>query len=462
MKKPIYLILIVYLIIEIFIIYFFDGTGDGGDSIYHYLFAKYAVVHPELFFDHWAKPVFVLLASPFAQFGINGIKLFNSLVSLLTIYFTYKTAESLSLKNAIVSILLIIFIPLYFIQTFSGLTEHLFGLFTIISFYFLGKNKYLLSCIILSFLPFIRSEGLIFIGLFGLFMIYKKQWKVVPFLFFGSVIYSIGGYFVHHDFLWVFTKIPYANLSSQYGSGKLFHFVDQLYYVLGLPIYAIFLAGVLSIVIEIVKFKIYSETKILILIAFLCYLTAHSLFWYLGIFNSMGLKRVMIGVSPLIAIIALNGFNFITEILIHEKKKIKYFLKFILITYIIIFPFTSNPAAIKWERDLKLSKEQQYALDAVKFIKNKSPEKKRIIYSHPYLLEVLNQDFYIDNNWRLTNENINNLKSGEFIIWENWFAVVESGIPKIDLDNNNTLANIYSKTINYKGGIIIYVVYEKK
>jgi len=67
-----------------------DGTGGGGDSVFHYMYSKYAIEHPENFFNHWAKPVYTMLSCPFAQFGFIGIKLFNVLMSLISAYFTYK------------------------------------------------------------------------------------------------------------------------------------------------------------------------------------------------------------------------------------------------------------------------------------------------------------------------------------------------------------------------------------
>jgi hypothetical protein len=47
-----------------------NGTGDEGDSISHYLFAKTAWTYKQHFFDHWAKPVYVLIAFPFATTGL--------------------------------------------------------------------------------------------------------------------------------------------------------------------------------------------------------------------------------------------------------------------------------------------------------------------------------------------------------------------------------------------------------
>ena len=463
MKYIIYIVLFIYIVIAVLTIIFFNGTGDAGDSIYHYLFAKYAPIHPELFFYHWAKPVYVLLASPFAQFGLTGIKIFNALVSLTTIFLTYKTARELNIKNAIISAVIMIFTPLYYILTFSGLTEPLFALITVFCIYLSTKQKYLATCLIISFLPFVRSEGLIIIGVFGIYFLFKKHWKLLPFLLFGSIVYSIAGYFVYHDFLWIFNKIPYSNLSSSYGSGNLFHFAEQLFYVVGVPIYILFWIGFISLIRRTVKKKIIFEEQFLILFGFICFFIAHSLFWYFGIFNSMGLKRVLIGVMPMISIISLQGFNFITENLFAAKKGLKIIIQVLLVVYIIIFPFTSNPAAINWKREMMLSNDQLSAIKSANFILNTNGTNCRIICSHPYLSVALNIDCFNKNKrLDLNQRNIEQIKTGDIIVWENWFALTESNIKKKDLDNNIGLINIYNSKVDDNGREIIYSIYEKK
>lgn len=462
MKNFIYILLFLYAAIAVLTIIFFNGTGDSGDSIHHYLYAKYAPVHPELFFDHWAKPFFVLLACPFAQFGFMGMKVFNALVSLLTIFLTYKISLELNIKNAAVVVVMMIFAPLYYVLTFSGLTEPLFALMIAASVYFAIKNKYMLACLLISFLPFVRSEGLIIIGVFGIYLLWKKQWKPIPFLLFGSIIYSVAGYFVHHDLLWIFTKIPYAELSSTYGSGKLFHFGDQLMYVVGIPVYFLFWIGLISIIRRTVLMKISPEELILIFIGFACFFIAHSLFWYFGIFNSMGLKRVLIGVMPLAAIIALQGFNLITEEILGGKRVLRLIFQGLFIGYIVLFPFTSNPAAIKWKTDMMLGQDQQSAQKSADFIISTAGSDYRIICAHPYLSEALDLDWF-DQSKRLdlTRANIDKMQAGDYIIWENWFAVVESKISIEDLDNNAGLIKLFNIKTEQKGREVIYAIYTK-
>ena len=461
--KPFHAVLFAYAAIAALIIIFFNGTGDSGDSILHYLYARYAPVHTELYFNHWAKPLFVLLASPFARFGFAGMKIFNALVVFLTILLTYRSVQLLNLQNPLLVTILLIFSPLYFVQTFSGLTEPLFALFTAAGIFLILKKKYVLSFLIISFLPFIRSEGLIIMGVFAFYALVKKQWKALPFLLTGHLAYSVAGFFIHGDLLWVFTRIPYARLGSTYGSGTLFHFAEQLNYVIGIPIFVLFWAGVFTIILNSFRKKISAEVFILIFLGFLSYFVAHSLFWYLGIFNSMGLKRVLIAIIPMISVIALIGFNFITEELLQKQRIARIIVQSVIILYILIFPFLSNPAAIKWNKDLNLAEDQVAAADLKVFLDTNISVKPRLIYSHPYLSEVLHIDhFDPERRLDLTHENLSKLQPGEIIIWENWFAVVENGIKIEDLENTPELVNIYQSINKNDKREVQYYVFRRK
>jgi hypothetical protein len=461
MKLLVNALLIVYALISVISIACFKGVGDMGDSVSHYLFARYAPVHPELYFDHWAKPLFVLLASPFAQFGFTGMKVFNAMVSLFTVILTYRIALRLKLGNAAVIILLMLFSPLWYILTFSGLTEPLFALFTALGIYFCLDRRYLAACLVVSFLPYIRSEGLIMVGIFGLYLLWIRSWKFLPFLLAGSVVYGVAGYFIYHDFLWVFTRIPYATLGSVYGSGPLFHFVEQLINVVGVPVYALVWIGMVAIVIGLIKKRKGPEEGILVLLGFLCFFVAHSLFWYLGIFNSMGLKRVLLGVMPLMAIMALNGFNIIAEGLA-KRPQLKAAVIVLLLTYIVIFPFTANPSAIRWKKDLMMTEEQKMAFRLKDTVLKLGAISGPMIYDHQYLSLVFGLDhFDAGKRLSLTPDHIQALKPGGIVIWENQFAEEKSGLKKEQLDADSRLTRLYTREIDDFGKRIEYAVYIK-
>lgn len=464
MKKiqPIYWVLFFYACCLVCGLVFCDGTGDMGDSVVHYIFANSAPLHPELYFHHWAKPVFVLLASPFAQFGFNGVKLFNIILSVLSVYFTFRVAEQLKLGHAWLAGLMLACMPLNYILTLSSLTEPLFAFVTIVSLYLCLQQKYFTSIIIVSFLPYVRSEGLIILGVFLLFVLYQKKWKVVPYFLFGSVLYGIAGFTVHHSLFWVITEIPYAHLSSVYGSGSLFHFVEQLTNVAGIPVYILMSIGILVGLACLLRKQFSVELHLLIYGGFLSFFIAHTLFWFLGIFNSMGLNRVFLGVAPMMAIIALCGFNFIADRL-NKNVPIKSAVTAIFCVYIIIFPFTPNPSAIHVKKDLMARQEKVIADSVAEKVKALNEPGLPIMYNHYYLGIAFNNDRHNKTHRiPLLRAELTNLKSGNIIVWDNKLVGTETDLQKAELDSLSYLKSIAIYRAKDYGQEIIYAVYQMK
>ena len=456
-KYELFLFTFLYWLVSFVILFYCNGTGAEADSINHYLYSKYAFYHPELLLNHWAKPLFTLISAPFSQFGFIGIKFFNALCVYFASIFTYRIAKQLNLKLPILALLFYFIFPISFTTTFSGFTEPLCALVLSFSIYLFQQKKILSTAILVSFLPFIRSEGLLFIGVFGLFFLYQKSWKAILFLGIGHLAYSIVGFLHYEDILWVFTKIPYAYLSSHYGSGSLFHFAEKLNYLLGIPLLIFFVLGMLR---SIARFGSNQLSIKLISLLFLVFFIAHSLFWYLEIFNSMGLKRVFAAVSPLMALICLYGFNLLQNIQHPTIKKVSISIG---IAITLIFPFTSNPAAVDWN-DLNRTTAQQNAILVAEFIQLNSIRFERLIYTDPYLCEVLNFDPFDSNKSQLLANKkktipiskiivIRNyqfqyipissqekakvlhpsLQPNDLVIWDNWHSVVDYGVQAEDV-----------------------------
>ena len=200
-----------------------NGTGDEGDSVSHYLYSRYAFAHPENFLNHWAKPVFVLLTAPIAQGGFTAMKLFNIALIITTILLTVKVGKMLEIQNMWIAVFAMIFAPMNISLTLSGLTEPLFACWMMFGIYLLVKEEPLPAILWLSFLPFVRSEGLIVFCVLTIYILLKKYWHLLPLLSFGHIVYGIIGYFYYGDFWWIFNKMSYATPISAYGSGKLFH-----------------------------------------------------------------------------------------------------------------------------------------------------------------------------------------------------------------------------------------------
>jgi hypothetical protein len=428
-----------FLLLASYIIFAFDGTGDAGDSVYHFLIAQGAPTHPDLFFDHWGKPFFTLLASPFAQFGFNGIQVFNVLLLALTVGLTIKTAQQLGFTQAIWSGLFVLAAPYVLRMVFSGLTEYLFGAILIAGIWLVLKKRYTWSAILVSFLPFVRSEGLIIIGVFGLFFLVEKRYRTLLWLALGHVVYGVAGLSVHGSIWWVLGDIPYATPGSVYGSGTAFHFVEQLFYLAGPILFGLWAIGLIA---YFAKTKTYQPSNrvesILIVGGFLAYFIAHSIFWYFGIFNSMGLKRVLIAVMPLCAIIALNGWQSLLQL---ERRlwPRAYFSQYAIILAVLILPFTGNKAALQIPTDFERTADQHLLHDAAAFIAayNLRQPGTRIFYAAPYAAIALNIDHFAANqHLPLDQYAIQNLRPGDLVIWDSWFAPIDNAIHLDPLKEN--------------------------
>jgi len=453
-------LLLVFTAIACFTIFYFNGTGDAGDSVFHYLYAKYAPLHPALYFDHWAKPVFVLLSSPFAQFGFMGMKVFNASVSLGTIYLTWCTAERLYGRPTLPAALMLMCAPLFFVLSFSGLTEPLFALFVISGVYLAARKQYWAAGLLISFLPFVRSEGLLFMGVFGLYLLFIKQWRYLPTLLVGHLVYSIAGYFVFHDLLWVFNKIPYAHLGSIYGKGDLTHFVPQLFYAVGFTVYGLFIIGLMTTCWKLLKGRLNLERSILVLGGFSCFFVFHSLAWHLGIFNSMGLTRVFVGVMPLMALLALDGYQSLGA-LTKNRKKLNIVVSALLLALIVVLPFTGSPSAVHL-RDLRLNKDQLTANRVADFIRHSEYAGRRVAHAHPYLSMALGIDHFDPAQFiDLKPVVFEQLKPGEVVIWDSWFAVVEQNMTLEMLEKRVDLHKIFEASEVDRDRKVQYVVFVK-
>jgi len=177
----------------------------------------------------------------------------------------------------------------------------------------------------------------------------------------------------------------------------------------------------------------------------------------------MGLKRVLIGILPIIALITLLGFNFITETLWSLKPTIKKTVQALLVGYILIFPFTVNPSAIQWEKDMMLSPDQKLAEEVAKFVLAHKKTKGPLLYNYRYLSLSLNMDYFDPKVCKqISKGTIEEMAKGDFLIWDNQYANFESGLEKENLDSLSQLTTMSTYKINENGKECVFVLYEKK
>ena len=137
------------------------GFNGGFDSIAHYLAARYSWKHPHLLLDQWAKPMFTLVASPFAQWGFKGVVFLNIGLILWGASLSWLIARRLRLINAWMVPFFVLFAPVVMGNGVSGLTEMMCSMFLIGYLYLVLGHHFSVATLIVSFMPFARSEGFV-------------------------------------------------------------------------------------------------------------------------------------------------------------------------------------------------------------------------------------------------------------------------------------------------------------
>jgi hypothetical protein len=421
-RKFVYLIAFICFVSTLLLIISSKGTYDPGDGVQHYLIAKYAIKHPLLLLDHWGKPIYTLLCMPFAQLGFLGSNVYNLICNTATSIFAYQIANKMGFKNAWIAFLLVFFSPLFFITSFSGLTEPTFALILTASIFLFINSNFVFGAFLISFLPFARTEGFFILPLFALYLISLKKWKIAAITGFATVLYSIIGFFVLNDFLWIFHQNPYKGAIDIYGKGPLMHFVAANDRLFGLPLVVLFVFGCLALISK--KEKIIISQKIFYLLivgSFAVYFVMHSIFWWKGLFGSLGLHRVMAGVAPMFSLIALVGLNFILE-MASIKQYLQKVLLVIFLLAVMVYPFK------QYQPPLKPSDEMQLITNVAEWIKkNDIPLNQKVFCMYPLLGMLLNVDVFDTQKYISTcnlkhAEFSNDLKPGDLIIWDAHFG----------------------------------------
>lgn len=142
-----------FLIVLIWLALITEGTGGTGDTLLHFYYAQASWHEPIHFFNLWAKPLFTLFASPFAQFGFDGIQVFNAICGTGAVFLASLCAKNLGKGFYYLLPLLAFIAPGFHSYLFSGLTEPFSALVLIAVVYLLLKNQ--------------KSRGGVFTGFFS-------------------------------------------------------------------------------------------------------------------------------------------------------------------------------------------------------------------------------------------------------------------------------------------------------
>lgn len=438
-KRLLYSLLGSILVIFIAILVFSDGYSGGADSLTHYRFSRWAFSHPEFFLDHWAKPVFTLLSSPFAILGFKSFQLFNILIGIASGYIAFRVAKELKMKSPLLAIVICCFTPVFMINLFSGLTEILFAFTTILTSYLLIKGKYTWGAIVVSFLPLIRTEGIVLLPIYAYVLAHKKHYREIAFMLTGFIFYSLVGFICGKNIFWLITEMPYTGAVNIYGKGTLLHFIKRSPGFFGIPNEIFFVTGLVAgLSLYIRQKKEYSKEFLLVVMPFLTYFIAHTISWWSGVGSSLGLSRYMAAIVPLMAVMATRGLYLFAKmfLIIFKTEWVRVLALIVGVASVSHIPFVLQNYPISLDTTSKTIKA------ASEWIKAEKLDSAKIYYTDPVFFYFHNINPFDNKKSQASFNSSNNpaegLNTGDLLIYDEHFSVI-AGVELNKLISNDQL-----------------------
>ena len=162
------------------------------------------------------------------------------------------------------------------------------------------------------------------------------------------------------------------------------------------------------------------------LLIFIGYYLAHSFVWWQGMGGSLGLIRVIAGIAPLGALIALRGLNFILKKL-KFKKKINFIIQSIISVLIIL------TVTVGYKLPKKYNKEEIEYKKVADWLQETGYINQKIYYYAPLIPFFLETDPYNKEkmqNWAINSQNPEkNIPLNSIVVWDAHYTANEGRIP---------------------------------
>jgi hypothetical protein len=455
--------LIVCAVAGVAMLFLFDDScqQDGGQ---HYLFARWAWVHHEMFIGVWARPLYTFIYAFPALVGYRAARALTVLICLAVSYQTWRLAEDLKIARAPIAIALVWLQPSFFLFCADNMTEPIFALVYVIALRLHHQERLKAGMIVASLMILARPEGFFMAVLWGIWVLTEGRrgggtegWRekvslrpsVPPPLLLlatGAFAWWLAAFAITGDPLFIRHNWPsnWTMTGTIYGAAGLYAYLTRLPEIVGLFLLPAFIYGLWRLL---KGRRLYTLTS-----SFLLLFILHTILRAYGLLGSAGYPRYLVTISPAIALITLTGWNESSKLFAGVPRAFKTAGVGATIAISAITNFAYADAA-EWSRDAR-------AIAAVHSWFQSQPDKppiSRLIWSQAYSCILFDRDPW--QNPEFTNDRETNLKTlreapaGTMAVWDELVGPKWSGLRAKDLEEAGFI-RLYAESFRLKGYII--------
>ncbi len=458
------------------------------DCLARYYNVRNAFNEPTTFISLWNRPLFTFLFVLTLQFGKHIIVFQMAVFAVLTYFALYKAAKTFKMPNAYLIIPFTAFQTFFFPISYSALAEPLAACIIALGFLFYSRKQFLAFTLIGSLLPLARLELSPLLAFWALVLILEKQWKFIPLFVGPTLLWNFGGTYFRGDPIWLYSiTLGKETVENKYGHTTFWHYFQRYNYVIGPVIFYYFMLGLFE--------KIYRrKPDWFVTLQFAAGFMIYVVFsWKLNLGHAAGFLRHLVALSPLAAILALQGFNLWIDVIADKKQKMRILIYSIVIIILTLLFFskklfwhhsiTEDPEYVKLSiislltavfaigaylgPTLFIKKQVRlgvtvmvvgltiaYTLITEPPNKNFMPERQTMVkVSEWYVKNKLqNTKTYVNHTWffygqdldkfddnfaHVTQENLNKAEPGSIVIWESHYSHRLFGDVQLSYFENN-------------------------
>src|SRR5688572_28838514 len=212
-------------------------TSEGfleADACTHYVFARHALAEPHYLASVWGRPLCTgLYAIPAAIGRLMGVRVMSLILAVGCGVVAWRIARNQGYKLPALAAILLFAQPVFFLHSFSELTEIPFALVAVGALWAYQQKHFLVMTLLVSITPMGRPEGLGLMVMAAVALVAHRRWYWLLLMPLPLVLWSYLGWLSVDSpadmpwYLWLKRNWPYAPRSA-YGSGPWYHFIGLL------------------------------------------------------------------------------------------------------------------------------------------------------------------------------------------------------------------------------------------
>lgn len=276
----------------------------------HFVFDASAPQRPVVSLGVWQRFGGVWLFTLPAQWGHKAVKLFASVLFLLTVFLVYKVAEVEEIPGRHWVIALAGFQPAFLDIAYTCMAELPAALLLTLSYFLYKKSKWTSSLLAASLVFLFRYE-MYFFALIMMFMVWRKrQFSALPWIVAGPAIWYFFSLLWIGDPLWLPREIlRYGRLAKYQEGTTLLHYIEESPGIFGWAPVVLFVAALVH---GAVRKRLDSPIlvfTVLLNITISTLASSEAIHWT----GAIGDIRYLVPIAPFFALVALSGLSRVTD-----------------------------------------------------------------------------------------------------------------------------------------------------